>query len=153
METDLVPGKYQLTESDNFDNFMGALGVSYLVRSEAPEVENISNDGKYFRKLGNRSKPLVTLSQEGKEWTMKSESLVKTTESKFEMDKQFEELTADGRKVLTTMKVTAPNTVYQEMLGTNGGKDSFCTREFMAEKMKCVCTVEDIETVRWYERK
>ena len=91
METDLVPGKYQLTESENFDNFMGALGVGYLVR-----------------KLGNRSKPLVTLSQEGKEWTMKSESLVKTTESKFEMDKQFEELTADGRKVLTTMKVTAP---------------------------------------------
>ena len=134
--TDLVPGKYQLTESDNFDNFMGALGVGYLVR-----------------KLGNRSKPLVTLSQEGKEWTMKSESLVKTTESKFEMDKQFEELTADGRKVMTTMKVTAPNTVYQEMLGTNGGKDSFCTREFMAEKMKCVCTVEDIETVRWYARK
>ena len=46
METDLVPGKYQLTESENFDNFMGALGVGYLVR-----------------KLGNRSKPLVTLSQ------------------------------------------------------------------------------------------
>merc|ERR1712062_835897 len=93
METVLVPGKYQLTESENFDNFMGALGVGYLVR-----------------KLGNRSKPLVTLSQEGKEWTMKSESLVKTTETTFEMDKQFEEVTADGRKVLTTMKVTAPNT-------------------------------------------
>ena len=120
MATDLVPGKYQLTESENFDNFMGALGVGYLVR-----------------KLGNRSKPLVTLSQEGKEWTMKSESLVKTTETKFEMDKQFEEVTADGRKVLTTMKVKAPNTFYQEMLGT---KDSFCTREFMTEKMKCVCT-------------
>ena len=49
METDLVPGKYQLTESDNFDNFMGALGVGYLVRSDAPArlklfqlIENIS---------------------------------------------------------------------------------------------------------------
>ena len=69
------------------------------------------------------------------------------------MDKQFEELTADGRKVMTTMKVTAPNTVYQEMLGTSGGKDSFCTREFMAEKMKCVCNVDDIVTTRWYTRK
>merc|ERR1712165_407923 len=119
METDLVPGQYQLTESDNFDKFMGALGVGYLVR-----------------KLGNQSKPLVTLSQEDNVWTMKSESLVKTTESKFEMGKQFEEVTADGRKVLTTMKVTEPNTVHQEMLGTSGGKDSFCTREFMLEKMK-----------------
>merc|ERR1712200_113638 len=102
---------------------MGALGVGYLVR-----------------KLGNRSKPLVTLSQEGKEWTMKSESLVKTTETTFEMDKQFEEVTAD-------------DTVYQKMLGTSGGKDSFCTREFMTEKMKCVCTVDDIVTTRWYARK
>ena len=136
MATDLVPGKYQLTDSENFDKFMGALGVGYLVR-----------------KLGNQSKPLVTLSQDGEDWTMKSESLVKTTETKFQMDKQFEEVTADGRKVMTTMKVTAPNTVYQEMLGTNGGKDSFCTREFMEEKMKCVCTVEDIVTTRWYARK
>merc|ERR1712066_9744 len=136
METDLVAGKYQLTESENFDKFMGALGVGYLVR-----------------KLGNQSKPLVTLSQEDNVWTMKSESLVKTTESKFEMGKQFEEVTADGRKVLTTLNVTEPNTVHQEMLGTSGGKDSFCTREFMLEKMKCVCTVDDIVTTRWYARK
>merc|ERR1712066_1114212 len=129
METDLVAGKYQLTESENFDKFMGALGVGYLVR-----------------KLGNQSKPLVTLSQEDNVWTMKSES-------KFEMGKQFEEVTADGRKVLTTMKVTEPNTVHQEMLGTSGGKDSFCTREFMLGKMKCVCTVDDIVTTRWYARK
>ena len=60
METDLVPGQYQLTDSENFDKFMGALGVGYLVR-----------------KLGNQSKPLVTISQEGPVWTMKSESLVK----------------------------------------------------------------------------
>ena len=58
----------------------------------------------------------------------------------------------ESQALISLVKVTAPNTVYQEMLGTNGGKDSFCTREFMAEKMKCVCTVEDIETVRWYAR-
>ena len=135
MSTDLVPGKYQLTDSENFDRFMGALGVGYLVR-----------------KLGNQSKPLITVIQEGNVWTMKSESLLKATESKFEMGKQFEEITADGRKVMTTMTVTAPNTVHQEMLGTGGGKDSFCTREFTEEKMKCVCNVGDIVTTAWYMR-
>ena len=89
------------------------------------------------RKLGNQSKPLVTISQEGEEWTFKQESLVKTSEVKFSMGKQFEEVTADGRK---------------EMLGTGGGKDSVCTREFTAEKMKCVCSVDDIVTTRWYQR-
>ena len=51
------------------------------------------------RKLGNQSKPLVTISQEGEEWTFMQESLVKTSEVKFSMGKQFEEVTADGRKV------------------------------------------------------
>ena len=104
------------------------------------------------RKLGNQSKPLVTISQEGEEWTFKQESLVKTSEVKFSMGKQFEEVTADGRKVLTTNSVVAPNTLLQEMLGTGGGKDSVCTREFTAEKMKCVCSVDDIVTTRWYQR-
>ena len=135
MSTDLVPGKWQLTESENFENFMAALGIGYVTR-----------------KLGNKSKPLVTISQEGSEWSMKQESLVKTTETKFEMNKQFEELTADGRKVLTTNKVIGPNKLLQEMLGTEGGKDSVCTREFMAEKMKCVCQVDDVITTRWYTR-
>lgn len=135
MSTDLVPGKYQLTESDNFENFMARLGIGYLTR-----------------KLGNQSKPLVTISQEGDEWTFKQESLVKTSETKFKMGEQFEELTADGRKVLTTNTVKGPNVLFQEMLATAGGKDSFCTREFTAEKMKCVCNVEEVVTTRWYTR-
>merc|ERR1712242_551310 len=52
----------------------------------------------------------------GEEWTMKQESLVKTTETKFTMGQQFEEMTADGRKVLTTNTVVGPNTLFQ-MLG------------------------------------
>ncbi len=123
----------------------------------------------FHRKLGNQSKPLVTISQEGDEWTFKQESLVKTSETKFKMGEQFEvnqcclsesfvhrtlfqELTADGRKVLTTNSVKGTNVLIQEMLATAGGKDSFCTREFTAEKMKCVCNVEDVVTTRWYTR-
>jgi len=136
MATDLVQGKWQLTESENFEAFMGALGIGYVTR-----------------KLGNKSKPLVTITQDdGNDWTMKQESLVKTSEVKFTMGKQFEEITADGRKVMTTNKVIGPNKLLQEMLGTEGGKDSVCTREFMAEKMKCVCQVDDIVTTRWYTR-
>jgi len=115
---------------------MARLGVGYLTR-----------------KLGNQSKPLVTISKEGEEFSMKTESLVKTSEMKFKLGEQFEEITGDGRKVMTTMSVTAPNTILHQMLGTDGGKDSFCVREFMAEKMKCVCQVEDVITTRMYERK
>ena len=133
---DLVTGKYQMVESDNFDAFMERLGVGYLTR-----------------KLGNRSYPVVTLAKEGEDYSMKTESLVKTSELKFKLGEQFDEVTGDGRKVLSTMTMTAPNTILHQMLGTEGGKDSFCTREFMAEKMKWVCQVEEVITTRIYERK
>lgn len=41
-----IPGKYQMTTSENFDAFMAALGVGYLTR-----------------KLGNASKPLITITK------------------------------------------------------------------------------------------
>jgi len=56
-----IVGKWQMTSSENFDEFMAALGVSYLTR-----------------KLGNASKPLVTIEQLGPQaYSMKQESLVK----------------------------------------------------------------------------
>ena len=133
---ELVPGKYQMTQSENFDGFMACLGVGYITR-----------------KLGNQSYPEVTIDQDVDNYSMKTVSLVKTSELNFKLGEQFEEITGDGRKVLSTMSLTAPNTILHQMLGTEGGKDSFCTREFMAEKMKCVCQVEDVITTRIYDRK
>ena len=52
------------------------------------------------RKLGNQSKPLVTVAAvDDKTISFKQESLVKTSEFKCEIGKPFEETTADGRKV------------------------------------------------------
>ena len=133
---DLVPGKYQMVQSENFDGFMAALGVGFLTR-----------------KLGNQSYPVVTVEKEEDSYSLKTESLVKTSEIKFKLGEQFEEITGDGRKVLSTMSMTSPNTILHQMLGTDGGKDSFCTSEFMAEKMNCVCQVDEVITTRIYERK
>ena len=73
-------GKFQLTESENFDEFMKALGVSYVVRT-----------------LGNKSSPVVTCTKDEDVFTFKQESLVKTSQFSFKLDEQFEETTADGK--------------------------------------------------------
>merc|ERR1711915_423584 len=126
-------GKYKLATSENFEEFMKALGVGMLTR-----------------KLGNKSSPVVTVTEENGEYTMKQESLVKTSEIKFKINEEFEEVTADGRKVLSKMTLTAPNVMVHEMKGTEGGKDSTCIREFLPEKLTAVCTVDDITTTRVY---
>ena len=74
-------GKYKLTHSENFEEFMKALGV-----------------GLVTRKLGNKSSPVVTVTEEAGEFTMKQESLVKTSVIKFKIGQEFDEVTADGRQ-------------------------------------------------------
>lgn len=130
-------GKYQMTDSENFDAFMAALGVGYLTR-----------------KLGNASKPLITISEADatKRYSLKQESFVKTTTIEFALGEQFEETTADGRLCSTTIKDVKPGLWMQEMVGTNGGKDSVCLREFFKGSMKVTCTVGNIITVRNYKR-
>ena len=41
--------------------------------------------------------------------------------------------------MLCTISKIDPTTMMHMMLVTNEGKDSFCTKEFMAEMMKCMC--------------
>ena len=74
-------GKFKLTQSENFEEFMKRLGV-----------------GLVTRKLGNKSSPTVTVTEEAGEFTFKQESLVKTSEIKFKIGQEFDELTADGRQ-------------------------------------------------------
>ena len=79
----VIYGKWQLFQSENFENFMSRLGVSYLVR-----------------KLGNKSTPVVTVSKgEDDVLSFKQESLVSTSEIKFKLGEQFDEKSADGRMV------------------------------------------------------
>ena len=55
-------------------------------------------------------------------------------------------------KVNSTMTLKEPNVLVHNMQGTGGGKDSICWREFMEDRMKCTCQVDDIVTVRMYDR-
>ena len=46
------------------------------------------------------------------------------------------------------MSMTAPNKMMHKMMGTEGGKDSICVREFMADKFVNVCQVSLVSGVR-----
>merc|ERR1712109_440834 len=114
-------GKYKLATSENFEEFMKVLGVGLLTR-----------------KLGNKTSPTVTITKEGDEYNFRQDS-IKTSK-----------ITADGRKVISTMTQVAPNKMKPEMKGTDGGKDSVCVREFFADKLIAVCHCEGVETTRVY---
>ncbi|XP_071356639.1 fatty acid binding protein 4a isoform X1 [Trachinotus anak] len=75
-------GTWKMTSSENFDDYMRAIGVGFATRQ-----------------VGNRTKPnlIVTVDDQGTV-CMKSQSAFKTTEIKFKLNEPFEETTADDRK-------------------------------------------------------
>ena len=75
-------GKYERTSADNYDEFLKALDVNFLLR-----------------KAATVSTPVMEVSEAGGFWTIKTSTTLKTMELKFELGKEFEETTADGRDV------------------------------------------------------
>ena len=78
----------------NYENERGNLIQIYIIGVEFSYI--------FFpRKLGNQSKPLVTVAAvDDKTLSFKQQSLVKTTEFSCQIGVPFEETTADGRNVI-----------------------------------------------------
>lgn len=75
-------GEWKLISSENFDAVMKKFGVNFILR-----------------KLGNTTKPNIKFEVDGDQWTFTTSSSLKTHVVKFELNKEFEEETLDGRKV------------------------------------------------------
>jgi len=128
-------GKWKLDSSENFDEYMKALGVGYLVR-----------------KMGAAAKPTMTVTHSGDtdQWTVRSESTVKTSEFSFTFNQEFDETTADGRKVKSTM-VKEGDTKWTQV--QKGEPQSTITRELTdPNTMVTVCVAKEVSSKRIYKR-
>ena len=61
-------------------------------------VDYITGVGFATRQMGNLAKPNLLFSVDDGVITMKSQSTFKTTETKFKLNEEFDETTADDRK-------------------------------------------------------
>ncbi|XP_076068894.1 sodium/calcium exchanger regulatory protein 1-like [Oratosquilla oratoria] len=131
-----IVGKYKLDTSENFDEFMKALGV-----------------GAVMRKMGNAATPVVEITQDGDTFSLKTSTTFKTTEIKFKLGEKFEETTADGRVVKATVTQDGDKLTH-EQLGDKekGEKNSTLIRVFTDTEMIMECKVDDIISKRVYKR-
>ncbi|XP_039596416.1 fatty acid-binding protein, heart-like isoform X2 [Polypterus senegalus] len=75
-------GTWKMCDSKNFDEYMKQLGVGFLMRQ-----------------MGCSTKPTTIIELNGDEIIVKTQSTFKNTEIKFKLGEEFDEDTADGRKV------------------------------------------------------
>ncbi|WP_411026928.1 lipocalin/fatty-acid binding family protein, partial [Salmonella sp. s55044] len=77
-------GKYKLDKHENFEKFMEALGVGFATRKIGATVKNTNE-----------------ITHSGGKFKLIQKSTFKNSEIEFELGKEFETTTVDGRKVKT----------------------------------------------------
>ncbi|XP_011497802.1 PREDICTED: fatty acid-binding protein, muscle isoform X1 [Ceratosolen solmsi marchali] len=122
--------KYKLTSSDKFDEYMKALGVGIIVR-----------------KMGATVSPVVQVTKDNDEYTLKTESTFKNSEIKFKLGEEFEEETPDGRKVKSIVTLDGNKMTHIQ----KGDKQTVIEREFTPTEMTAVMKVDDIVCTRVYK--
>ncbi|XP_060949388.1 fatty acid-binding protein, heart [Limanda limanda] len=125
-------GTWNLKESDKFDDYMKALGVGFTTR-----------------KVGGLTKPTTIISVEGDTVTLKTQSSVKNTELSFKLDEEFDETTADDRKVKSIIKIDGGKMVHVQKWD---GKETSLVREINENALILTLTMGDIVCTRRYEK-
>ncbi|XP_071862738.1 fatty acid binding protein isoform X1 [Bombus fervidus] len=126
-----VYGKqYKLQSSENFDEFMKALGVGIMTR-----------------KMGSSVSPVIELTENNGVYTLKTTSAFKNSEIKFKLGEEFDEETADGRKVKCVCTLDGNKLIQVQ----KGEKETTIEREFTPTEMKAIMKVDDIVCTRVYK--
>ncbi|XP_068616471.1 fatty acid binding protein 4b [Brachionichthys hirsutus] len=125
-------GTWTLTASENFDDYMKAIGVNFATRQ-----------------LGNAIKPDLVISvDEAGVVTVKSVSTFKSTEIRFRLNEEFSEVTADGRSTKTVVSLENGKLVQKQ---TWDGKQTTLEREIRGGLLTAKCIMGDVFAVRTYK--
>ncbi|KAL7886422.1 hypothetical protein AOLI_G00041430 [Acnodon oligacanthus] len=130
---DRFMGTWKLTSSDNFDEYMKAVGIGFA-----------------SRQIANMAKPSLLFSVDDQGvFSMKSMTTFKTVEIKFKLDEEFDEITADDRQAKTVMSLVDGKLVQTQSWD---GKSTTLEREVQDGKLIVKCVMDDVVSVRTYER-
>nr|WPK49587.1 FABP1 [Macrobiotus sp. 1 JF-2023a]WPK49595.1 FABP1 [Macrobiotus sp. 2 JF-2023a]WPK49602.1 FABP2 [Macrobiotus sp. 1 JF-2023a] len=130
-----ITGKFQLTSSANFDDYLKAAGVSFVYRKLATTVESAT----------------IEVTKTGDEYLLKTTTAVKSSELKFKLNQEFTESTIDGRAVQTVMKLEGHKLI-QTQKDAKSNFESVIEREFNKDEMIATFKCKGVSSVRKYKR-
>jgi hypothetical protein len=128
-------GTWNMESSDNFDAYMREVGVNAVTA-----------------KLGSVAKPTMIISHEGDTWTLKSETTFKNTKVVFQLGVEFDETTADDRKMKTTFTLEGNTLIQTQKPTVDGGVPSVITREVNGNKILVTCKANAVVATRNYTK-
>nr|XP_014706495.1 fatty acid-binding protein 9-like [Equus asinus] len=125
-------GTWKLVSSENFEEYMKQLGVSDTLRN-----------------LAGLAKPRIIISADGAMVNIKTESSLKNTEISFKLGEQFDETTADNRKVKSIITLHGGSMIHVQKWF---GKKTTIKRQIVDGKMVVEYTMNNTVSTRIYEK-
>ncbi|XP_069479144.1 fatty acid-binding protein, heart [Ambystoma mexicanum] len=125
-------GTWKLTDSKNFDEYMKAIGVGFALRQVA-----------------NMTKPTTICCVEGDNIIIKTQSTFKSTEMTFQLGQEFDETTADDRKVKSIITLDGDKLHHVQKWDD---KETTLIREIQDGKMILTVSMGDVVSTRTYEK-
>ncbi|CAD5229773.1 unnamed protein product [Bursaphelenchus xylophilus] len=96
--------------------------------------------------------PLLEISVEGDHWKLHSQSTFKNVLTEFDLGKEFEETTADGRVLKSTFTFEDGKLIQVQKKIKDGDKDSRFVRYIEGDKLIMEMESEGVKAKRVYER-
>merc|ERR1712202_87131 len=126
-----ITGTYTQTSAEKYEEFLKALGVGFILR-----------------KAALASTPVMTISEEGGNWTMITKTTVKSIELRFRLGEEFEEDTTDGRHCKTTVTLVGDKMTTTQKATKAGVKDVVAVRDFTADGITLTLTCGGVTAVQ-----
>merc|ERR1712179_311264 len=122
-------GKFERTSAENYEEFLKALDVSYLLR-----------------KAATVSTPIVEITENNGVWSIKSSTTLKSMELKFRIGVEFEETTPDGRDVTAVVQYEGGKIVTVQSAKKSGQKSTRSVREMNGpDELIYTMTIEEVQ--------
>merc|ERR1719412_26340 len=130
-----ITGNYTLTAKENYEEFLKALNVGFILR-----------------KAALASTPVMSISEDNGNWTMITKTTVKSIELRFRLGEEFEEETTYGRKCKTTVTLEGNRMTTSQRATKSGEKDVTVVRNFDDGGITVSLTCEDVVCTQKYAR-
>merc|ERR1711915_818233 len=128
-------GKFTRVSAENYDEFLKALNVGFLLR-----------------KAATASTPVMEITETDGNWSMKTSTTLKSMELKFKMGVPFDEETSDGRKCTTTVTMKGNQLFTEQKAKDKGVPDVTAVRTFEDDKLTMTMTVGGVTSTHVYKR-
>ena len=115
-------GKYERVSEEQYDDFLKALGVNFMLR-----------------KAATVSTPVMEVSELGGVWSIKTSTSLKAMELKFKIGEAFDETTPDGREVSAMVTLDGNKFISEQTAKKSGQKSTKTVREFTGSE--CIVTM------------